>query len=32
VDVAALLKIDEKLARKAGEVFVPQLQVEKGTG
>ena len=32
VDVAALLKIDEKLAKKAGEVFVPQLQVEKGTG
>jgi len=26
------LKIDEKLAKKAGEVFVPQLQVEKGTG
>jgi FAD synthase len=28
VDVAALLKIDEKLARKATEVFVPQLQIE----
>ena len=28
VNVAALLKIDEKLARKSQEVFVPQLQVE----
>ncbi|MBI2690076.1 MAG: RraA family protein [Acidobacteria bacterium] len=29
VDVATLLRIDEKLAKKAQEVFVPQLQVEK---
>ena len=28
VDVAALLRIDEKLERKSKEVFVPQLQIE----
>jgi RraA family protein len=27
-DVAALLKIDDKLARKSQEIFVPQLQIE----